>query len=59
MEKRRGKVSDGVLFLHANAPVYKCNIVQAAIEKPGFVELNHLAYSPDIAPSLIIIYSQT
>ena len=51
LEKRRGKVSDGVLFLSDNAPVHKCNIVQAAIRKAGFIELNQPAYSPDITPS--------
>ena len=51
LEKRRGKVSHGVLLLHDNAPVHKCNIVQAAIHKACFVELNHPAYSPDIAPT--------
>ena len=50
LEKRRGKVSDGVLLVHANASVHKWNIVQTAIGKGGFVELNHPAYSPDIAP---------
>ena len=50
LEKRRGKVRHGVLLLHDNAPVHKCNIVQAAIRQAGFVELNHPAYSPDIGP---------
>ena len=50
MEKRRGKVSDGVLLLHDNAPVHKCNIVQTAIRKADFIELNPSAYSPHIAP---------
>ena len=51
MEKRRGKVSDGVLLLHGNISVHKCNIVQVAIQKAGFLTLNHSVYSPDIAPS--------
>ena len=51
VEKRRGKVSDGVLLLHDNASVHKCNIVQVANRKAGFVELNNSVYSPDIAPS--------
>ena len=46
MEKGRGKVSREVLLLHDNAPIHKCNVVQA-----GFIELNHLAYCPNIAPS--------
>ena len=49
LEKRRGEVSDEVLLLHDNVPVHKCNIVQAAIGKAGFVELNHPAYAPVIA----------
>ena len=47
LRKRRGKV---VLLLHGNASVDKCTIVQAVIRKFGFVELNDLDHSPDIAP---------
>ncbi len=57
LEKRRGKVSHGVLLLHDNAPVHKCNIVQATIRHAGFVELNHPAYSPDISPSDYYLFS--
>jgi histone-lysine N-methyltransferase SETMAR len=57
LEKRRGKVSHGVLLLHDNAPVHKSNIVQAAIRQAGFVELNHPAYSPDIAPTDYHLFS--
>jgi histone-lysine N-methyltransferase SETMAR len=57
LEKRRGKVNRGVLLLHDNAPVHKSNIVQAAIRQAGFVELNHPAYSPDIAPSDYHLFS--
>ena len=51
VEKGRCKVSPGVLLLHDKAPIPKCNIVQAAIRQVGFIELNHLAYSLDIAPT--------
>ena len=51
VEKYRGKASDEVLLLHDNVPVHKCDIVQAAIRKASFVELNHSAYSRDIASS--------
>ena len=51
VEKRRGKVSHGVLLLHDNAPIDKCKIVEAAIRQVGFIELNHSGYSPDIASS--------
>ena len=50
-EKGRRKVRHGVLFLHDNAPVHKSNITQTAIQLRGFTELNHRAYSPDLAPS--------
>ena len=49
VEKGHGKVSHGVLLLHDNAPIDKCNIVQAAIRQAGFIELNHSAYFPDTA----------
>ena len=49
MEKGCSKVIHGVLLLHDNAPIVKCNIFQAAIRQAGFIELNHSAYSPDIA----------
>ena len=51
VEKGCGKVSHGVLLLHDNAPVHKCKIIQAAIRQAGLIELNHQAYSLDIAPS--------
>ena len=57
LEKRHEKVSDKVLLLYDNAPVGKCNIVQAVIRKAVFVELNHPAYSPDISPSDYYLFS--
>ena len=54
LEKCRGKV---VLLDDGNAPVDKCNIVQVAIRKADFVELNHRAYSPDTVPSDYYIFS--
>ena len=57
VEKRRGKISHGVLLLHDNAPIHHCKIVQAAIRQIGFIELNHQAYSPDIAPSDYHLFS--
>ena len=56
LEKRGGKVNDGVL-LHGHAPVHKCNIIPAAIRKVDFVELNHPAYSPDVALSDYYLFS--
>ena len=57
MEKRRGKVSRGVLLLHDNAPMHKCKIAQAAIRQAVFIELNPPAYSLDIAPSDYHLFS--
>ena len=57
LEKRHRKVGRGVLLLHDNASVHKSKIVQAAIQQSGFAELNHPAYSPDIAPSDYHLFS--
>ncbi|CAF1529591.1 unnamed protein product [Adineta ricciae] len=51
LEKHRNKVYRGVLLLHDNLSVHKSNIAQAAIQQNNFIELNHPAYSQDIAPS--------
>ncbi|UYV63481.1 hypothetical protein LAZ67_2004207 [Cordylochernes scorpioides] len=49
--KRRGKLSKGVLFLHDNArPHTSCKTVSTII-KLSFEVLEHPAYSPDLAPS--------
>ena len=58
LKKWRGKVSREALSLHDNTPIHKCNIVQAAIRQAGFIELNHQAYSPDIAPSDYHLFSK-
>ena len=50
-QKRRGKLSAGVLLLHDNAPTHKSRTSRAAIWKCGFVELKHPPYSPDLALS--------
>lgn len=50
-EKRRGKLTAGVLLLHDNAPVHTGRIAKAAVRDCGFEEINHPPYSPDLAPS--------
>lgn len=50
-EKRRGKLTKGVLLLHDNAPVHKSRIATAALDRCGFEQLEHPPYSPDLAPS--------
>lgn len=50
-EKRRGKLTKGVLLLHDNAPVHKSRVAMAALHKVGFDILEHPAYSLDLTPS--------
>ena len=50
-EKRRGKLRQGVLLHHDNAPapIHYCQ--RPAIHECGFELLSHPPYSPDLAPS--------
>jgi len=50
-EKRRGKVTKGVLFLYDNAPAHRKLATQKKVVYMGFRCLNHPPYSPDLAPS--------
>jgi len=50
-EKRRGKVTKGVLFLHNNAPAHRALATQKKLAYLGFHCLDHPSYSPDLAPS--------
>lgn len=50
-EKRRGKLSKGVLILHDNAPAHSSQLAQQAIRECNFTQLPHPPYSPDLAPS--------
>ena len=49
-EKRRGKLSAGVLLLHDKAPLHMSAKSQAAIRQCGLQQLNHPPYSPDLVP---------
>jgi len=49
-EKRRGKVTKGVLFLHDNAPAHWALATQKKLAYLGFQFLDHPPYSPDLAP---------
>jgi histone-lysine N-methyltransferase SETMAR len=51
IEKRRGKLSRGILLLQDNAPVHTAQVAKRAVRDMGFEELNHPPYSPDLAPS--------
>jgi len=50
-EKRRRKVTKGVLFLHDNAPAHRALATQKKLAYLGFQCLHHSPYSPDLAPS--------
>jgi len=49
-EKRRGKVTKGVLFLHDNASAHRALATQKKLAYLGFQCLDHPPYSPDLAP---------
>jgi len=50
-EKRRGKVTKGVLFLHDNALAHRALATQKKLAYMGCQYLDHPPYSPDLAPS--------
>jgi len=50
-EKRRGKVTKGVLFLHDNAPAHRALATQEKVACLGLQCLDHPPYSPYLAPS--------
>ena len=50
-EKRRGKLSKGILLQQDNARVHTCKIAMDAVERNGYDLIPHPAYSPDLASS--------
>ena len=56
-EKHHGQLRRSVLLLQDNAPIHKFHITQAAIQYTSFAELNHPAYSSDIAASDYQLFS--
>jgi len=50
-EKRHGKVTKVVLFLHDNAPTHRTLATQKKLAYLGFQCIDHPPYSPDLAPS--------
>jgi len=49
-EKRRGKVTKWVLFLHDNAPAHRVLATQKKLAYLGFQCLDYPPYSPDLVP---------
>ena len=50
-EKRRGKVTRRVVFLHDNAPTHRALATHKKLAYLGFQCLDRPPYSPDLAPS--------
>ena len=55
-EKRRGKLSKGVLLQQDNARVHTCKVAMDAVEPNGYEFIPHPAYSPDLAPSDFFLF---
>jgi histone-lysine N-methyltransferase SETMAR len=51
LEKRRGKLSRGILLLQDNAPCHTAKVSKQAVVDAGFEKIEHPPYSPDLAPS--------
>jgi len=49
-EKRRGKVTKVVSFLHDNDPVHRALATQKKLAYLAFQGFDHPPYSPDLAP---------
>ena len=54
-EKRRGKLSKGVLLQQDNARVHTCKVAMDAVERNGYELMPHPAYSPYLAPSYFFL----
>ncbi|GBP79134.1 Histone-lysine N-methyltransferase SETMAR [Eumeta japonica] len=57
VQKRRGKLTRGVLFLQDNASVHTARVSRQALKDTGFSEIDHPPYSPDLAPSDYFLFS--
>ena len=55
-EKRRGKLSKGVLLQQGNTRVHTCKVAMDAVEGNGYEFIQHPTYSPDLAPSDIFLF---
>ena len=55
-EKRRGKLSKGVLLQQDNARVHTCKVAMDVVERNRYELRPHPAYSPDLAPNDFFIF---
>ncbi|GBP29545.1 Histone-lysine N-methyltransferase SETMAR [Eumeta japonica] len=51
------KLSRGVLFLQDSASVHTARVSRQALKDTGFSEIDHPPYSPDLAPSDYLLFS--
>ena len=56
LEKRRGKLSKGVLLQQNNARVHTCKVTMNAVEQNGYELIPHPAYSHDLAHSDFFLF---
>ena len=55
-EKRRGRLSKGVLLQQDNARVHTCKVALDPAEWNGYELIPHHAYSPDLTPSDFFLF---
>ena len=55
-DKRRGKLSTGVLLQQDNARGHTCKVAMDAVERNGYELISHPAYSPDLALSDFFLF---
>ena len=55
-EKRRGKLSKGVLLQQDNTRVHTCKVVMDAVDRNGYELIPHSACSPDLDPSDFFLF---
>ena len=56
-EKRRGRLSGGVLLQQDNARVHTCEVAMDSVERDGNESKPHPAYSPDVASSDFFLFA--
>ena len=55
-EKRRGKLSYGILLQQDTERVYTCKVAMNAVEQNGYQLVPYTVYSPDLAPSDFFLF---
>ena len=55
-EKRRGKLSKGVLLQQDNVRVHTLEVAMDAVERNAYELIQHPAYSPDLTPSDFFLF---